>query len=69
MFRCPLNQLRYLVLKPTCDAFHDVVLFAQFEKSEKHLWRSVTFKNDTPPWVFFAFFNLKMVLKRAKHHI
>ena len=49
MFRCALNQLRYLVLKPTCDAFHDVVLFAQFEKSEKHLWRSVTF-NEVAGW-------------------
>ena len=26
-----------------CDAFRDLVAFAQFKKCEKHPWRSVTF--------------------------
>ena len=26
-------------------------------------------KNDTPPWVFFTFFKLNMILNRATHHI
>ena len=26
-----------------CDALHDLVLFAQFKKSAKHPWKSVTF--------------------------
>ena len=28
-----------------CGAFRDLVLFVQFEKHEKHHWRSVTFIN------------------------
>ena len=27
----------------TCDALHDLVLFAQFKKREKYPWGSVTF--------------------------
>ena len=26
-----------------CDALHDLVLFKQFKKREKHPWKSVTF--------------------------
>ena len=39
--------------------------FVQFKESEKHRWRSITFvsksntfKNNTPPWVFFTLFEL-----------
>ena len=28
-------------LRIICDALHDLVLFLQFKKREKHLWRSV----------------------------
>ena len=28
------------------------------DKREKHSWRSVTFKSNTSPWVFFTFFKL-----------
>ena len=37
-----------------CDALNNLVLFAQFKKREKH-----SFKNNTPPWVFFTFFKLQ----------
>ena len=40
-----------------CDVLHDLVLFVQFKKREKHQWRSVTLsKSNTPPWFFFTFF-------------
>ena len=50
----------------TCGALHDLVPFVQFEKREKHPWRSATSikvagnftKSNTPPWVFFTFFKL-----------
>ena len=46
-----------------------LVPFVQFKKHEKHPWMNVTFskvaefasnfnKSTTPPYVFFAFFNL-----------
>ena len=47
-----------------CDVLRDLVPFVQFEKREKHPWKSVTFgscnftKNNTPPWVFLTFFKL-----------
>ena len=41
----------------TCGALRDLVPFVQFQKREKHPWRSVT-KSNTPPWVFFTFFKL-----------
>ena len=40
------------------DALHELVPFIQFKNHEKHPWRSFTFKNKTPPWVFFTFLNL-----------
>ena len=48
-----------------CDALRDLVRFAQFEKREKHAWKSVTFnkitgnftKSSIPLWVFFTFFS------------
>ena len=30
-------------LKDICDALHDLVPFVQFQKREKHPWRSVNF--------------------------
>ena len=54
-------QLRYLML---CDALSDLV--PQFKYHKKHPWRSVTFsktskftKSNTPPCVFFTFFELQ----------
>ena len=38
-----------------CDVLRDLVPFVQFQKREKHRWRSVTF---TPPSVFFTFLKL-----------
>ena len=43
-----------------CDSLSDLAPVVQFKESEKHPWRSVTFnkvKSNTPPWVFFRFFN------------
>ena len=46
------------------DALRDLAPFVQFEKREKHPWRSVTFnkvtgsKDNNPPWAFFTFFEL-----------
>ena len=46
------------------DDLRDLVPFAQFQKREKHPWRSVNFskvansKSNTPLWVFLAFFKL-----------
>ena len=43
------------------DALRDLVPFAQFEKREKHPWRSVSKSagfSNTPPWVFFLLFKL-----------
>ena len=45
------------------DAFRNLVRFVQFQKLEKHPWRSVSLdcnlnKSNTPPWVFFEFFKL-----------
>ena len=37
------------------DALHKLVPFVQFKKREKNPWRSVTFKSNTPPWMFFTF--------------
>ena len=37
------------------DSLHKLVPFVQFKKREKHSWRSVTFKSNTPPWMFFTF--------------
>ena len=56
------------------DALHDLVPFIQFQKREKHPWRTVTFikafnftKSNTAPWVFFMFFKIvQMVPNRAK---
>ena len=39
-----------------CSALRDLVPFVQIKKREKHPWRSI--KINTPPWVFFMFFNL-----------
>ena len=47
-----------------CDALNNLVLFAQFKKREKH-----SFKNNTPPWVFFTFFKVQIVPTRAKYRI
>ena len=55
--------------KTICDALRDLVPFVQFEKREKHPWRSVNFskvaawsrsftKISTARWVFFTFFKL-----------
>ena len=51
-----------------CDALRDLIPFVQFEKREKHPWKSVTFnkvgkdcnftKSNTSQWVFFTFFKL-----------
>ena len=49
------------------DSLSDLILFVQFEKCDKHPWRSVTFskveacnftKSNTPLWVFFTLFKL-----------
>ena len=59
----------YIPLLTKCGALRDLVPFVQFKKREKHPWRSVTFskvvgfslhftKINTPPWVFFTFFEL-----------
>ena len=45
--------------KYICEVLCDLV---QFEKHEKHPWRSVTFSivaGFYPPWVFFTFFKLQ----------
>ena len=39
----------------------DLVALVQFKKRENHPWRSVNFsktKINTPPWMFFTFFEL-----------
>ena len=52
-----------------CAALRDLVLFIQFKKREKRSWRSVNFskvagkacnfiKINTPPWMFYTFFQL-----------
>ena len=42
-----------------CGALSDLVPFVQFKKYENHPWRSINFtKINTPPWVFFTFFEL-----------
>ena len=52
------------------NALRDLVPFTQFEKLEKHPWRSVTFSNvagfKTPPWVFFKFFKLYKLYQMAQ---
>ena len=48
----------------------DLVPFVQFKKREKHPWRIVTFKSNTPPWVFFTFLKLYkwyQILKRISY--
>ena len=53
------NQILYQKTGYKCDALHDLVTFVQFKKREKHPWRKVNFnKVNTPPWLFFMFFNL-----------
>ena len=60
---------QYKFLSPICDALRNLVPFVQFEKCEKHSWRTDNFsklqslafnftKIITPPWVFFTFFKL-----------
>ena len=48
-----------------CDALRHLIPLVQFEKREKHPWKSVTFnkvgnftKSNTSQWVFFTFFKL-----------
>ena len=43
-----------------CYILRHLETFVEFEKREKHPWRSVTCstKTNTPPWVFFTFFKL-----------
>ena len=43
-----------------CNTLRDLVPFAQFQKREKHAWRSFTFSkvaglSNSPPCVFFTF--------------
>ena len=43
-----------------CNTLRDLVPFAQFQKREKHVWRSFTFSkvaglSNSPPCVFFTF--------------
>ena len=49
------------------DVLRDSLPFVQFEKHEKHPWKSVIFGN-TPPWVFFKFFKLYKLYQIAKHY-
>ena len=42
---------------------NDLVLFAQFEKREKHPW-GYTFKSKNPPWVFFTFLKFHQIAQR-----
>ena len=42
----------------TCYVVSDLLPFLQLKKSDKHPWRSVTFRSNTPGWVFFTFFRL-----------
>ena len=54
------------------DTSRNLVPFIQFNKLEKHPWRSVTFSKVayTLPWVFFTFFKLcKMVPNHTKRLI
>ena len=52
------------------DALCKLVPFLQFKNVKKNPWRSVTFKSNTPPWVFFMFLNCKncMQLHKASHN-
>ena len=57
-----LPKLQVVDIACICDTVHDLVLFVQFKKREKHPWRSVTSaeasnltKSNTPPWMFFTF--------------
>ena len=38
-----LSELLHATSTRKCDALRDLVLFVQFQKREKHLWRSVNF--------------------------
>ena len=49
-----------------CDALWDLVLFIQFKKANKHLWRSATFSKVGD--VFDVFLIAEMVPNRAKNH-
>ena len=62
-------------LKTICDALRNLVPFVPFKKSEKHPWRSATFKksigcyfakSSTPTWVFFTFLNGANDIKSRK---
>ena len=59
------RQIGIAFCRITLDALRDLVPFVQFQKPEKHLWRSVTFsiacnftESNTPPWVIFTFLKL-----------
>ena len=56
------------ILIHICDALRDLVPFAQFEKREKHPWRSVNFSHSSMG-VFHDFQIVQMVPNRATHHI
>ena len=40
------------------DALPNLEPFVQFKKREKHQWKSVLTKSNTPPWSFFSIFKL-----------
>ena len=63
------SSVQEVYTRHICGALHDLVPFVQFEKREKHPWRSINFSKvagfacnftniNTPPWVFFTFFKL-----------
>ena len=51
-------MILHISMTPHSDALRDLVRFAQFKKPEKHPWRTVNTKSNTPPWVFFTFLKL-----------
>ena len=55
-------------IKTICDALRDFRPFLQYKKREKHPWRSVTFKSNTPLWVFYMFFELNVTKSRNGPH-
>ena len=68
-FNCVTTGVKWIPFTHIiCDALHDLVPFVQFKKREKHPWRSVTLvtRINSPPWVFFKFFNIRNGTKLCK---
>ena len=56
IYRMPCKDLQYCSCKNDMKCF---ARFVQFKELEKHAWKNATFnKSNTPPWVFFKFFEL-----------